>query len=173
MPGSNPLFGLNTLGGVVSVTTKSGLAAQMGGHGEAIDYFLAGNVFKQDGWADHSPSRVRQLFAKTGYQDAVTDIDLSFSFADNYLEGSQTLPRSWLDTPTQAYSWPDIQTNRLYAVNLKGSHYLTKDLLAAGDLYYQQLTTTVFNSNVNNNFDPTLPPGEGNEPAANELNDIT
>jgi outer membrane receptor protein involved in Fe transport len=192
MPGSNPLFGLNTLGGAVSVTTKSGfefpgvdaeltggsfgrqaLAAEVGGHGEAIDYFLAGNVFNQDGWADHSPSRVRQVFAKTGYQDAVTDIDLSFCFADNYLEGSQTLPRSWLDAPTQPYSWPDLQTNRLYAVNLKGSHYLTKDLLLAGDLYYQQLTTTVFNSNVNSNFDPTLPPGEGNEPAANALNDIT
>jgi outer membrane cobalamin receptor len=181
MPGSNPLFGLNTLGGAVSVTTKSGFefpgteaevtggsfgrqafSAETGGHGQVVDYFLAGNVFKQDGWADHSPSRVRQSFAKTGYQDTVTDVDLSFSFADNHLEGSQTLPRSWLDTPTQTYSWPDIQTNRLYALNLKGSHYLSKDLLLAGDVYYRQLTTTVFNSNVNNNFAPTSPPGNGN-----------
>jgi hypothetical protein len=30
----------------------------------------------------------------------------------------------------------------------------------------------VFNSNVNNNFDPTLPPGAGNMPASNVLNDI-
>ena len=192
LPGSNPLFGLNTLGGAVSVTTKSGfefpgtsaevtggsfgrqgLSAETGGHGAAVDYFVAGNVFKQQGWADHSPSRIRQAFAKTGYQDDVTDIDLSFSFADNYLEGSQTLPRSWLDTPTQAYSWPDIQTNRLYAVNLKGSHYLTKDLLLAGDIYYRQVTTTVFNSNVSNDFDPTLPVELGNLPASNALNDIT
>jgi iron complex outermembrane recepter protein len=191
MPGSNPIFGLNTLGGAVALTTKSGfefpgtvveatggsfgrkaLSLETGGHGQAIDYFVAGNAFDQSGWADHSPSRVRQLFAKTGYQDAVTDIDLSFTFADNRLEGSQTLPRSWLDTPSQAYSWPDIQTDRLESVSLKGSHYLAKDLLLAADVYYRHLRTTVFNSNVNDSFEPTFPLGAGNMPASNALNDI-
>lgn len=192
MPGSDPLFGLNTLGGAVSVTTKSGfefpgtavdatagsfgrqsLALQTGGHGKALDYFLAGNVFTQRGWADHSPSRVRQLFAKSGYQTEVTDVDLSFACADNVLEGSQTLPRSWLDTPTQTYSWPDIQNNRLYGVTLKASHYLTGDRLLAAEAYYRQVTTSVFNSNVNNNFDPTRPAGAANMPAANLLNGIS
>jgi iron complex outermembrane recepter protein len=191
MPGSNPIFGLNTLGGAVALTTKSGfefpgtvleatggsfgrksLSLETGGHGQAVDYFVAGNAFDQNGWADHSPSRVRQLFAKTGYQDAVTDIDLSFTFADNRLEGSQTLPRSWLDTPSQAYSWPDIQTDRLESLSLKGSHYLAKDLLLAADVYYRHVRTTVFNSNVNDNFDPAIPLGAGNMPASNALNDI-
>jgi hypothetical protein len=48
----------------------------------------------------------------TCYQDATSDLDLSFAFAYNRLQGSQTLPRSWLDAPSQDYSWPDIQTNR-------------------------------------------------------------
>jgi iron complex outermembrane receptor protein len=48
----------------------------------------------------------------TRYQDATSDLDLSFAFADNRLQGSQTLPRSWLDAPSQDDSRPDIQTNR-------------------------------------------------------------
>jgi iron complex outermembrane receptor protein len=191
MPGSNPVFGLNTLGGAVSLTTKSGLefpgtalgvtggsfgrkvlTLETGGHGQSFDYFLAGNVFDQSGWADHSPSRVRQVFAKAGYQDSVTDVDLSFTSADNRLEGAQTLPRSWLDTPTQVYSWPDIQTDRLESVNLKASYYLAQGLLLAADAYYRHLTTTAFNSNLSNNFDPTLPAGAGNLPASNTLNAI-
>jgi len=108
IPGSNPVFGLNSLGGAVAVTTKSGFEFpgtsvdvtagsfgrrsaefETGGHGRAVDYFLAGTLFEQRGWSDRSTSRVQQAFAKTGYQDATTDLDLSFAFADNRLQGSQ------------------------------------------------------------------------------------
>jgi outer membrane receptor protein involved in Fe transport len=209
IPGSNPVFGLNTLGGAVAVTTKSGfefpgssveatagsfgrrsVAFETGGHGKTIDYFLAANLFDQRGWSERSPSRVQQVFAKTGYQDATTDLDLSFAFADNRLEGSQTLPRSWLNTPSVDYSWPDIQTNRLQLFNLKGSRYLTEQLLLGADAYYRFVSSTVFNSNVNNNFVPPptplgacspatgaspyplVPAGSCNWPARNALNGI-
>jgi outer membrane receptor protein involved in Fe transport len=189
IPGSNPVFGLNSLGGAVAVTTKSGfefpgtsvdatagsfgrrsVEFETGGHGKAIDYFLAGTVFDQRGWSERSPSRVQQVFAKTGYQDATSDLDLSFTFADNRLQGSQTLPRSWLNTPSQDYSWPDITTNRLALFNLKGSHYLTDQLLLGADAYYRFVSSTVFNSNVNSNFVP--PPAPGDFPASNALNGI-
>ncbi len=189
IPGSNPVFGLNTLGGAVAVTTKGGfefpgtsvdasagsfgrrsVAFESGGHGRTLDYFVAGNLFEQTGWSDRSPSRVQQFFAKTGYQDAKTDLDFSFAFADNRLEGSQTLPRSWLNTPAQDYSWPDIQTNRFELVNLKVSRYLSQQLLLGADAYYRFVTTTVFNSNVNNNFAPPASPG--NYPGNNALNGI-
>ena len=87
MPGSNPLFGLNTLGGALSIQTKDGrsdpghdgagdlrqrraarrrvrarrLAAPTG-----LNWYLAGNLFAEDGWRDDSPSDVRQLFGKLG-----------------------------------------------------------------------------------------------------------
>jgi iron complex outermembrane recepter protein len=209
IPGSNPVFGLNTLGAAVAVTTKSGfefpgtsfdatagsfgrrsVEFETGGHGRTVDYFLAANLFEQSGWSQRSPSRVQQLFAKTGYQDARTDVDLSFAFADNRLEGSQTLPRSWLDTPSQDYSWPDIQTNRIALFNLKASRYLDDKLLLGADVYDRYVSTTVFNSNVNGNFVPLptpvgacspasggspfplVPPGACNWPAQNALNGI-
>ena len=89
LPGSNPLFGLNTLGGALVINTKNGKDDQ----GSAIsvlggsfnrqatrfesgwfdeqtntDFFIAGNFDQQDGWRDHSGSQVKQLFGKWGWR---------------------------------------------------------------------------------------------------------
>jgi iron complex outermembrane receptor protein len=190
IPGSNPVFGLNTLGGALSVQTKSGFdypgtsiqtyggsfgrratEFETGGHGESVDYFVTGNTFEERGWRDHSPSRVNQLFAKTGYQDDTTDVDLSFTGANNALQGTQALPLSMLDNPKQAYTWPDINDDRLAFVNLKASHFLDTDKLLAGNIYYRKVDLHGFNSNVNNNFDPLNPTGPGTTSAQNIIAD--
>ncbi|MBQ1763237.1 MAG: Plug domain-containing protein, partial [Aquincola sp.] len=82
-PGSNPLFGLNTLGGAISVRSKTGFSApglqgqltagawgrrQLQLSGGANDGTLGGffalTRFQEDGWRDDSPSRVNQLFGR-------------------------------------------------------------------------------------------------------------
>ena len=89
MPGSNPLFGLNTLGGALSIQTKDGLStrgttragdlrqrraarrrvrARRAPRRAGLHWYLAGNLFAEDGWRDDSPSDVRQLFGKVGWQ---------------------------------------------------------------------------------------------------------
>jgi iron complex outermembrane recepter protein len=186
IPGSNPVFGLNTLGGALSIQTKSGfeypgtsiqtyggsfgrraVEFESGGHGENVDYFVTGNTFEENGWRDHSASRVNQLFAKTGYQDDKTDIDLSFTGANNALQGTQALPLSMLENPKQGFTWPDINDNQLAFVSLKASHFLTEQTLLAGNIYYRQVDAHSFNSNTNNNFDPLNPTAPGTTPAQN------
>ncbi|MFL6649601.1 MAG: TonB-dependent receptor plug domain-containing protein, partial [Sulfurifustaceae bacterium] len=68
IPGSNPVFGLNTLGGALSINTKSGFQYpgvraeayggsfgrnagdfEIGGHGQRADYFVTANYFDDDG----------------------------------------------------------------------------------------------------------------------------
>jgi outer membrane receptor protein involved in Fe transport len=108
MPGSNPLFGLNTLGGALSIQTKDGrdnlgtsVQAIYGSHARravefehggsrsgGLDWYLAGNLFAEDGWREASPSNVGQLFGKLGWHDAKTDLTLSGSYADNSLTGN-------------------------------------------------------------------------------------
>ena len=81
MPGSNPLFGLNTLGGALSLRTKSGysnpgisietqygsfkrrsLEIETGNKADnGVHWFLAGNLFREDGWRDFSPSDVEPV----------------------------------------------------------------------------------------------------------------
>src|SRR6202046_2109193 len=93
MSGSTPVFGLNTLGGALSVQTKSGhdnpgteLEAYGGSFGRRVfqgetggelgpfDYFLTGNYFDEVGWRDLSPTRVYQGFGKVGWQNETTDV---------------------------------------------------------------------------------------------------
>ncbi len=199
IPGSNPVFGLNTLGAALSVSTKSGFQypgaavslsggswgrkgaqVEYGTHGETTDLFIAGNFLEEDGWREHSPSRLKTLFAKAGFERADTDFDVSLSLADNKLEGTQALPLGWLDTREQAYTWPDRNQNQVAFLNARASHFLSDDRLLAGNVYYRRYTNDNFSSNVNDDCeDPGINPGAcaggfgaGEPQAINDLSTI-
>ena len=171
IPGSNPAYGLNTLGGALAIYTKSG-SQYPGGSVEVsggsfgrrtgefeygkkfgtMDLFVTGNYFTDDGWADHNSSTVKQLFGKVGWQNDSTDIDVSLSLADNKLEGTQTLPLSFFDNTRQAYTYPDLNTNKMGFLNVKGSHFLSDAVLVGGNLYYRKYKNENVSSNVNDEF---------------------
>src|SRR5699024_680831 len=121
VPGSNPAFGRNALGGALSINTKSGLSdpgiggemyygsfdrhflqAQAGGKHGSFDYFLTGEYFSEDGWRDYSPSRAKRVFGKLGWSDEKTRLALSLAAADVSLIGNGTLPVQLLDTDRSA-----------------------------------------------------------------------
>ena len=174
IPGSNPLFGLNTLGGALSVHTKSGaenpgtsatlsggswgrraLEFETGGvvKDKNLDYFIAGNFFNEDGWRDYSKSEVKQIFSKVGWQDDKSNLDLTLSLADNRINGIQGLPLEQLYNRTQAYSVPDHINNQMEMIALNGSHFISDDKLVSGNVYFRHVEANGFNSNVNNNYD--------------------
>ena len=168
IPGSNPVFGLNTLGAALSVSTKTGFQypgasislsggswgrksaeVEYGAHSDKTDLFLAGNFLDENGWRDHSPSRLQTVFGKVGWEREDTDVDVSLMLADNKLEGTQALPLGWLDTRKQAYTWPDRNENQVAFLNAKASHFLDADKLLAGNIYFRRYTNDNFSSNVN------------------------
>lgn len=188
MSGSNPVYGLNTLGGALSFETKSGFdfpgfaasayagsfgtrsaTVEQGGHGAHFGYYLAGDDYASDGWAAHNPGRVRQVFAKGSYRDAATTFDLSFTGANNHLEGNQTLPLSFLSDPEQAYTFPDFFNNRFAFFVLDGSHRFADDWTLAGNLYNRLLDTHGLDSNVSDDFDFTRSVAADNPPSINEF----
>jgi outer membrane receptor protein involved in Fe transport len=171
MSGSNPVFGLNTLGGALSVKTKSGhdnpgtefeayggsfgrrsFEGETGGEFGNFDYFLTGNYFDETGWRDNSPSRVYQGFGKVGWQNDKTDLDLSYTYADTSLWGNGATPVSMLDYRREASYTPDFTANLLSFVNLTGTQFLTDTLLLSGNAYYRHLSTSVINGNVNDSY---------------------
>ena len=168
MPGSNPLFGLNTLGGALSLRTKSGRShpgfnaqasggsfgrqnyqAEVGGVKDKFDWYFAGNSFHEDGWRPYSPTQVHQGFGKIGWEDDKTDIDLSFTFADNTMQGIGPVPQEYLQQNWNAfYTAPDVTKNTLYFFNLKGNHWLTDKLQLSGTTYNRNNDTSSLNSNT-------------------------
>ena len=112
--GSNPVYGLNTLGGSLSMQTKSGRTfnksaiegstgswgrntglIESGGVSEdnKYDYYAGYSYFKEDGWRKPSPSEVQQGFAKLGYEDDTSRFDLSYTGAHNSLVGNGMVPK--------------------------------------------------------------------------------
>ena len=189
IPGSNPLFGLNTLGGALAIYTKSGrqypggsvevsggsfgrgtVTLEQGGVSGPWDYYLAGNVSKERGWAQHNPSRVAQLFAKVGYETERDNVDVSLTSASNRLEGAQTLPLSFLDDRRQAYTYPDVNRNQLAMLALKGSHFVRDDALIAGSAYLRRYRNKNTSSNVNDDFG-AVDPDSGDVDGVQALND--
>jgi outer membrane receptor protein involved in Fe transport len=183
IPGSNPLFGLNTLGGALSVHTKSGdshpgtsatitggswgrraFEFETGGKKDQFDYFVAGNIFHEDGWRVASASNISQLFTKLGWQDDKSNLDLSVMLADNKLNGTQGLPLEMLENNQQAYTAPDYIKNQLEMITLNGSRFISDDKLFAGNVYLRHSLANGFNSNVNNNY-----PGDGVASASTSL----
>jgi outer membrane receptor protein involved in Fe transport len=177
IPGSNPVFGLNTLGGALSINTKSGKThpggavtlqggswdrfqgtVELGSRKDNWDFFVTGNFLDENGWRKASSSRIQQLFGKIGYETGDFDADLSYSFADNTLNGTQASPLALLNTdPREPYTYPDTVTNRLNMVNLRLSKVLAADKILSGNIYYRGLSTNGVDSNVNDEYD-----GSGN-----------
>lgn len=175
LPGSNPLFGLNTLGGALVLQTKSGRThegseaeAQAGSFGRrslALSHgrplgdsghlFLAASLFNEDGWRDFSPSRVRQLFAKLGQQQQGGSWDLSLTHADNSLIGNGLLPESMLQASrTQVYTRPDETNNRMTMLTFNGSLRPNARLELAGTAYLRRSNAATLNGDLNDDYEP-------------------
>lgn len=176
IPGSNPLFGLNTLGGALSVQTKSGRtnpggaieyyqgswgrkagSAEFGGVSDdgAIDYFISGNVFSEDGWRDFSPTDVGQAFAKIGWQNETSALNLSYTAADNKMVGNGLIPADFLREQGRKsiLTRPDKTENKLSFLNLNGSHFFNDDVQLSGNVYYRLGKTRTLNGDGNDDYD--------------------
>ncbi len=170
VPGSNPLFGLNALGGAVSIETKDGRSAPgtaisvSGGsfgrrglefeHGGSIgigmSWYIAGNLMHDDGWRIKSQSDVRQMFSKLGWQGAKTTVGLSFGYADNSLTGNGLQEERLLARDYRsAYTYGDVTTNRSPSLNLTARHAFNSSVMFSGNAYFRYLRADAVNTNLN------------------------
>lgn len=171
MPGSNPLFGLNTLGGALSVQTKDGrtykggtLQATYGSNarravdfdhggqiaGKGLDWYLAGSLFGEDGWRVASPSDVRQVFGKVGWRRERTDLTASVGHSDNDLNGNALQEVRLLEQDQRSvYTKPDETKNRSTLLNVTAHHRRSTGLSVLANAYYRDIRTRTFNGDIN------------------------
>jgi outer membrane receptor protein involved in Fe transport len=171
MPGSNPLFGLNTLGGALTLETKNGasdpgtsIQAIYGSHTRravefehggargagGLHWYLSGNLFDDEGWREDSPSRVGQMFGKLGWRRPRTDASVSVAFADNSLNGNGVQESGFLDRDyASVYTKPDTTNNRSTLVNATGRHTVRDTLILSGTAYYRRILSDTLNGDSN------------------------
>jgi outer membrane receptor protein involved in Fe transport len=177
MPGSNPLFGLNTLGGALVLQTKSGdtdpgteAEIGLGSHGqrevevahgmslgENTHLFVALSRFDQDGWRDYSPSEISQFYAKLNGKQGALDWHVSVNAADNSLIGNGLLPESMAAVRrAQIYTRPDRTDNRLGAFSVGLGWDLGSGQRLQGQAYLRKLDVKTVNGDLNDAYDPPL-----------------
>ena len=170
IPGSDPIFGLNTLGAAVTVRTKDGLSApgtsltidggsfgrrdgsiETGGsNSKGLNWYAAGNWFREDGWRLYSPSQVRQVFGKLGYSISKTAISLGFSYADNNLTGNGSTDTRFLAKNYRAVNTiPDITWDRSPALTLNVTHAVSNHLNFSGAAYFRYVRADTTNGDLN------------------------
>ncbi len=160
VPGSNPLYGLNTLGGAIAMQTKSGrdakgasvefeagswdrqrYLAQYGGVSRdgSVDYFIGHQTTREDGWRQFSPSHLNQTFGKVGWQSEKTKLDLSYIGTNNKLVGNGFTPEFLLSGERdQIHTSPDWTNNYYHHLALNGSHWVNNDVMLSGHTYYRK-----------------------------------
>lgn len=172
IPGSNPLFGLNTLGGAIAITTKDGfryrgseaeakigsfgrksLEIEHGGNNGSLGYYVAASKYREDGWRDHSQADVQQVFGKLSWRGSSSEIDLSLSHADAELTGAGLLPISMQkQRRDQIFTHPDTTWNSQTQLTLAASHWLDDTSRLSGNLYYRTSRTRTLNGDMNDEF---------------------
>ena len=154
-PGSNPIFGLNTLGGAFTLKTKDGfnndgvdaevltgsfgrkqLQVEGGINNGEFALFGAGNFFLEDGWRDNSPSKVNQFFGKASYRGEKLDLNLSTLLVGNNLVGNGLSPsEEYARDRTSVFTGPDETKNRLAQFQLSGAFQVDDNFSITGQAY--------------------------------------
>ncbi len=171
LPGSNPVFGLNALGGAISMGMKNGFNTK----GTTIDLsggtygrekitaetaHTAGNVgfysgisgLNDYGWRYKAPSRVAQSYTDLAWRGDATELGAGLTLGASYLTNYGGLPDELRSISRNAYfTGPDNQRNSVAALDLRGSHDLDNGLSVQGSMYYRHLRTAVTNGNTSNN----------------------
>ncbi|WP_424894619.1 TonB-dependent receptor [Tepidimonas sp. HKU79] len=146
IPGTNPLYGLNTLGGALVLGTKSGLThpgtevdMSFGSHarrrlefghgaqwGEGWHGYAAGSWFEENGWRERSPGHLGNVYLKLGRTRGDTAWALSYSYGRSNLIGNGLLNQSLYDVNRRAgYTFYDQTRNRGALLNFQLSHSIT------------------------------------------------
>lgn len=172
-PGSNPLFGLNTLGGALSVRSKTGFTApgvegqvlagswgrrqlqlSGGANDGTLGGFFAGTRFEERGWRDNSPSRVDQLFGRGDWHGERASAHASVLHADNRLVGNGMIPAElYHQRPEAVFTSPDETRNRLTQFALGGQFDLSESANLTGQAYHRESRRSGYNGDIYGGFD--------------------
>ena len=171
--GSNPVFGLNALGGAVAVQMKNGFTY----HGAEIDLlggsfgkyqgefqygiergnvagYVAANGLQEGGWRDVQSSQLRNFFGDLGWRGERGEFHIDVTAANNRLNQPGTTPIQQLqDDPAAVFTAPNLVTNHYVHVDLNGNSDISDQTSLQGNLYYGYFQQKVYNGDVSE-FEP-------------------
>ncbi len=168
--GSNPTFGLNALGGSISVQLRDGFSfhggdarlygGSFGRVGSEFQYgvqdgsvaaYVAGSVIHADGWRQNQGSEIRRVFGDIGWRGPAAEAHLGILAADNHLSAPGTVPVELLAVDRSAvFTTPNLTTNQYLRVSLTGTYDIDDATQLQAAAYYTNFAQRVLNGNTTN-----------------------
>jgi iron complex outermembrane receptor protein len=140
---NNPVFGLNAIGGAISIDMKNGFtyqgaqvelfggsfgrisgSAQAGVQNGNYSAYATADVANDAGWRDfgESGAKLRRMYVDVGARGDQTEFHIAFTGADNHLSSTAATPVQMLDQRwSSIYTFPQSTHNQLAFLTVSGS----------------------------------------------------
>lgn len=167
---SNPVYGLNALGGALSVTMKNGFnfyggdasydfgsfrrsntEAEYGVNNGTLGLYAAVRDLHQDGWRFFAGDDIHQYYLALSARSDAGSLDLSYARANNELFGQGAAPVQSLALSTEEiFTSPQAYADNVDFLTLNGAYKLDDARSLQGVLYYRSFRQSVSNGNTTN-----------------------
>jgi outer membrane receptor protein involved in Fe transport len=165
---NNTAFGLNALGGAVSILMKDGFSyqggevdimagsfgraqvgVQAGGSSGNASVYVAAEGIKDDGFRDFSDSEIKRFYGDIGLRGSLAEVHFTLTAAKNEFGATAAAPvelleRSWSNTFTS----PQTTNLEVFMPTLSGTVKATNSLTLSGVGYYRSYKNRVVDGNV-------------------------
>jgi len=163
VPGSDPVFGLNALGGAIAISMKDGFNAEQGTQFDLVGgsfgrarliaqtagqfgseaYYLGASVTDDSGWRLSSQSQLYQAYGDFAVRAPRATAGISLSLAADSLNENGAVPVQ--DVAIAAFAIPDTARNRDLLLQARGETDLDSGLALRGTAYLR--TTHIATAN--------------------------
>jgi iron complex outermembrane receptor protein len=170
LEGSNPVFGLNALGGALNIQLKNGFtyhggelelsggsfttfggSLQYGRQSGDVAVYVAASGLHQDGWRDLQSSGIENFYGDIGWRGDRGEVHFNVLLANSVLNGPGTSPVELLAADSSAqFTGPNQISNRFMQVSLSGNLAISDTLSAQAVTYYNNFLQRVTNGNAPN-----------------------
>jgi iron complex outermembrane receptor protein len=175
------VFGLNALGGAISVTMKNGFTAQgfdltasggsfnqrqvqseYGVNDGPLGAYAAVNLLKEGGWRHFADDRIKQYYLDFSFHTDAITADLSYSRDNNRLFGQGAAPvQSLAISAENVFTGPQNNINNVDLITLDTAYNVTPTMALQNVVYFRNYRQTVANGD-NSDYaacDPAVAPG--------------
>lgn len=166
--GANPVFGLNALGGALTIMMRDGFNYQgaelnimggsfgryqgglaVGGNSGSWGGFMALEGIHDNGYRDFSASRIRRMYADIGAKGDGSEFHLNFTGAANYVGVTAAAPVQLLDLSwSNTFTSPQTTKNQVAMISANGQIEVSPTWSLQGVGYYRWFKQSHIDGNI-------------------------
>ena len=178
---SNPVYGLNAIGGALSLEMKNGFtyhgvegeltggsygrigtSVQAGGQNQSgnLSGYITADAIDDAGWRQDSPSQLRRVYADFGARGDRTEFHVTFTGADNHFGAAAATPVEMLNQDwSSIYTVPQTTQNQLAFLTASASWKPSDTVTYQAVGYYRNFHQAHVDGNATDaSNDPTVCP---------------